>query len=288
VKSSDVRAVDEADLPQVCAFLEQHANTSMFMLSNLAMNGLRVGTTMNSGDFKIIEEGGEVSAVFCLTRRGNLFAETGGRTEFAPAIVDSCRAEPIPIGGVLGEWKLAQAIWSILRNNPVFKELYAAKEILQTLDLDEVSQPTAASQVRQLRADDFEQWDVLSSAFCVEEGMPVQGTVTDRQVVFVRSVDARRWWGYFEKGHLLAMAGLNAVYKQLGQVGGVYTVPDRRRAGLSRATMNALLADSVHVHRLKRLVLFTGEHSHAARRLYVSLGFSTVGDYAILMCEPLR
>jgi predicted GNAT family acetyltransferase len=94
-------------------------------------------------------------------------------------------------------------------------------------------------------------------------------------------------WGYFEEGRLLAMAGLNAVYNRLGQVAGVYTVPDRRRSGLSRATMNALLADSAHVHSLKRLILCTGEHNKPAQHLYATLGFSTIGHFALLMCEPM-
>jgi RimJ/RimL family protein N-acetyltransferase len=282
-----LRAVNETDLPQVCAFLEQHANTSMFMLSNLAMNGPRIGEALNSGDFKMIEKGAEICAVFCLTRRTSILAEAGGRTEFAPAIVEACRAEPIPIGGVLGEWKLAEAIWSVLRNTPGFKEMYAGKEILQTLDLAQVTLPAPRPQVRPLRAEDFEHWDLMNAAFCAEEGLPLLGTPADRQALFVRSAAARRWWGYFEDGHLLAMAGLNAVYKQMGQVGGVFTAPDRRRAGLSRATMNALLSDAVLVHELGRLVLFTGEHSHAARPLYQSLGFITVGDFALLMCAPI-
>lgn len=283
-----LRAVNENDLPKVYRFLEQHANTSMFMLNNLELNGPRLGTALNSGDFKVIEEDGNVCAVVCLTRRTSILAEAGGRTDFAPAIVEACRAEPIAIGGVLGEWKLAEAIWSILRKSPEFKELYAAKEILQTLDLDRVTLPALRPQVRQLRAEDFEYWDLMNAAFCAEEGLPVQGTSVERQAVFARSAEARRWWGYVEDGRLVAMAGLNAVYKQLGQVGGVYTAPDRRRSGLSRATMNALLSDAVRVHALKRLVLFTGEHSHAARRLYESLGFVTAGDFALLMCAPLE
>ena len=83
------------------------------------------------------------------------------------------------------------------------------------------------------------------------------------------------------------MAGLNAVHRQLGQVGGVYTVPNRRRLGLSRATMHALVTDSIRVHGLERLILFTGEHNHAARHLYDRLGFSTIGDFALLMCAPM-
>ena len=114
------------------------------------------------------------------------------------------------------------------------------------------------------------------------------GTPDERERLFLRSAELRRWWGYFEDDRLVAMACLNAVYKRLGQVGGVYTVPARRGFGFSRATMNALLADSVQVHGLERLILFTGEHNEAARHIYKTLGFSTIGDFALLMCAPER
>jgi predicted GNAT family acetyltransferase len=117
--------------------------------------------------------------------------------------------------------------------------------------------------------------------------MPLRGTPAERQALFEQIVQACRMWGYIEDGRLLAMAGLNEVYKHLGQVAGVYTVPDRRRSGLSRAVMNALLADSAHLHSLKRLILFTGEHNQPAQHLYATLGFSTIGHFALLMCEPI-
>ena len=144
------RAVDETNLPLVRAFLEQHADTSMFMLNNLTVHGPRIGSALNSGNFNVIEERGDVRAVFCLTRRTIILAEAGGHTEFAQAIVEACRAEPIPVGGVVGEWKLAEAMWSILRNSPGFKEVYASKEILQACDLSRITAPVAISQVRHL------------------------------------------------------------------------------------------------------------------------------------------
>ena len=82
------------------------------------------------GTTKSSRKTGQVCAVFCLARRTMLLAAAGGRTEFARTIVDACREEPIPIGGVMGEWNLAESIWSILRTNPSFNEVYAAKEIL--------------------------------------------------------------------------------------------------------------------------------------------------------------
>lgn len=226
-------------------------------------------------------------AVFCLTRRTNILAEADGPTKFAQTIVEACQAELIPIGGVIGEWNLAEAIWSVLEANSRFKELYASREVLQARDINEVNPFTERSHVRHLHVDDFEQWDRMNAAFCAEDGMPLQGTPAERKVLFEQITQACRMWGYFEDGRLCAMAGLNAVYKHLGQVAGVYTVPDRRRLGLSRATMNALLADSAHVHSLKRLILFTGEHNKPAQHLYATLGFSTIGHFALLMCEAI-
>jgi len=284
-----VRAVDEQDLPIVRRFLEQHADTSMFLLSSLATNGPRMGEALNSGDFKLIEHDGDVRAVFCLTRRTPILAQACGRTEYARAIVEACLQEPGPIGGVLGEWPLADAIWSILRERPSFKEIYACKEILQARDLTEAdASRDATPHVRPLRPQDFDQWDALNHAFAQQEGLPRHGTPAERKSLFEDATRAGRWWGYFEDDRLSSTAGLNALYKHIGQVGGVYTVPEKRGLGFSTTTMMTLMADSVRVHGLRRLVLFTGDHNRAARRVYDRLGFATIGDFALLMCEPIE
>jgi len=280
-----VRVVDESNVAAVFAFLEQHADTSMLLLGSLAANGPRIGSALNSGNFKMIDTGSGVCAVFCLTRHA-ILAETGGRTEFAQTIVDACRQESIPIRGVIGEWRLAEATWSTLKRGPGFSEVFASKEILQALDLRRVRPPTPDLHVRHLGADDFQQWDRLIAGYCAEEGLPMHENPEERDKFYRRSAELLRWWGYFEDDRLVAIASLNAVYKRLGQVGGVYTEPARRRFGFSRATMNALIADSVQLHGLERLSLFTGERNSAARHMYTTLGFSTIGDFALLMCAP--
>ena len=50
-----VRAVDESNLAAVLTFLEQHADTSMFLLGNLDVNGPRITPALNSGNFKMID-----------------------------------------------------------------------------------------------------------------------------------------------------------------------------------------------------------------------------------------
>ena len=78
--------VDAGNVAQARAFLEQNLETSLFLLSNLESYGHRVGDSLNSGNFKLLATGGRIDAVFCLSRRGNLLAQTGGRTDLAAAI----------------------------------------------------------------------------------------------------------------------------------------------------------------------------------------------------------
>ena len=54
--------------------------------------------------------GRAIVAVFCLTRRGNLLVQGGGRIDLAEQIFEACEAEPIEVRGIVGEWPLAEAL----------------------------------------------------------------------------------------------------------------------------------------------------------------------------------
>jgi predicted GNAT family acetyltransferase len=272
-----------SSLEQTRAFLESHAPTAMFLLSNLAELGAHLGSHMNSGNYKCIEQNGELCAVFCLTRRGNLLVEAGGRTDLAPLILKACSNEPIEIQGVIGEWRAADSIWQRLKESPGFAESFASKEILQSLQLRRGQRrPSGPGTVRLLDSEDYLQWEPVNAAYLAEEGLPRQGTPDQWRSDFEQAVRERRWWGGFEGALLVSTAALNARYARMGQVGGVYTVPERRRRGWSRAVMHELLGDSIRLHGLERLILFTGERNTAARALYRSLGFETIGEFALL------
>ncbi len=96
--------VTDADVLLATTFLERYPETSLLLLSTLRAFGSRLGESLYSGNVKAIVEGGEIAAVWCLTRSGNLVAQAAGRTDFAEAIVSSCGEEPIAMRGVLGEW----------------------------------------------------------------------------------------------------------------------------------------------------------------------------------------
>jgi predicted GNAT family acetyltransferase len=284
-----IRHVTDPDLQRVRAFLESHVDTSLFLLSTLAALGPRLGSHLNSGNFRLIEEGGQVVAVFCLTRRGNLLVQAGGRTELAERIFEDIEAEPLEVRGIVGEWPMAEALWKLLRADPRFEPTHALKDVLYRLMLKETARPAGGPlheslTVRALDADDFVQWERLNSAYFAELSLPLQATFEQRRTDFMVRIRSGLWWGAFDDCYdLVSIAAINATYGSMGQVGGVYTRPADRRKGLAKAVMRLLIEDCRKRLRFEKLILFTGEDNTSARKLYQSLGFEEAGGFGLLL-----
>jgi RimJ/RimL family protein N-acetyltransferase len=301
-----IRNVETDDLERVRGFLEAHVDTSLFLLSNLAIFGPRLADHGNSGNYRLVEEAGQVVAVFCLTRRGNLLVQAAGRAELAESILESCEGETIEVCGVAGEWPTAAALWELLRADPRFEPTLGSKDVLYRLPLAEGAEVTRTAAplprraagasrdslrcasvaevvVRALDASDFQQWERLNSAYCAELKLPVPVLDDAHALEFARRTRAKWWWGAFVGRQLAAIVGLNAAYGSVGQVGGVYARPEDRKKGLARAAMELLIEDSREHHHFTRLILFTGEENPGARRLYESLGFELTGAFGLLL-----
>ncbi|NNM54136.1 MAG: GNAT family N-acetyltransferase [Spirochaetales bacterium] len=82
-----------------------------------------------------------------------------------------------------------------------------------------------------------------------------------------------------EDGIPLAKAGTNALIPDWGQLGGVFTRPDRRGEGLQRRVLQFLLAELARTGR--GACLFVKVNNHRAQKLYQSLGFSVEGPFEI-------
>jgi len=280
-----IRHVTDSDLERVRAFLESHVDTSLFLLSTLAALGPRLGNHLNSGNFRRIEEGGEIVAVFCLTRRGNLLVQAGGRVDLAEQIFEACESETIEVRGVVGEWPMAEALWKLLRADPRFATTHHLKDVLYRLMLKDTMGPMPGTpNVRLLDAADFAQWERLNTAYFAELSLPLQATLEQRRNDFIMRVRSGLWWGAFDDSYeLVSIAALNATYGMLGQVGGVYTRPADRRKGCSHAVMQMLITDCRQRLGFEKLVLFTGEDNTSARNLYESLGFEAAGAFGLLL-----
>jgi ribosomal protein S18 acetylase RimI-like enzyme len=284
---SMIRHITASDLGRVRAFLESHVDTSLFLLSTLASLGPQLSPHLNSGNFRVIEEQGAVVAVFCLTRRGNLLVQAGGRADLAEHIFEACKTEPIEVRGVVGEWATAEALWMLLRADPRFEPTHNIKDVLYSSMLREPPPGGGRSlNVHTLDAADFVQWERLNTAYFAELNLPVQATLDQRQTDFMTRIRSGLWWGAFDDRHeLVSIASINAVYGSIAQVGGVYTRPDSRRNGLARTVLQLLMEESHDRLGFEKLVLFTGEGNTAARGLYESLGFEAVGEFGLLLGE---
>jgi predicted GNAT family acetyltransferase len=280
-----IRHVTDSDLQRVRAFLESHVDTSLFLLSTLAALGPRLGHHLNSGNFRLIEEEGQIVAVCCLTRRGNLLVQAGGRTDLAEQVFEACETETIEVRGVVGEWPMAEALWKLLRADPRFETTHNLKDILYRLMLNrKPGRRVESANVRALDTGDFVQWERLNSAYFAELSLPLQATLEQRRTDFIVRIRSGLWWGAFDDCHeLVSIAALNATYGSLGQVGGVYTRPADRRKGLSRAVMQLLIEDCAKRLHFEKLVLFTGEDNMPARKLYESLEFEPAGAFGVLL-----
>ena len=281
-----IRLVATEDLERVRAVLEAHVETSLFLLSNLAIFGPRLMDHWNSGNYRLIEEAGRVVAVFCLTRRGTLLAQAAGRAELAEPIMEACESESIEISGIAGEWPTAVALWELLRADPRFEPGLASRDVLYRLALPgrpATRRLPAGSAVRPLDAGDFERWERLNTAYCAELNLPLPVVDAAHEAEFARRARARWWWGAFAGSQLAAIVGLNAAYGSVGQVGGVYARPADRRKGFARAAMELLVEEGRDYHQFDKLVLFTNEENHPARRLYDSLGFEEAGAFGLLL-----
>jgi predicted GNAT family acetyltransferase len=284
-----IRHVTDSDIDQVRAFLEGHVDTSLFLLSTLAALGPRLGHHLNSGNFRLVDEDGRVVAVFCLTRRGNLLVQAGGRRDLAEQIFEACEADPIEVRGIVGEWVTAHAIWQLLRTDPRFETTHHLKDVLYRMALHDPvgDEPeTSGIKVRALDPDDFVLWERLNTAYFTELHLPVQATLEQRRTDFVARSRSGLWWGAFDDDYdLTSIAALNATYGTLGQVGGVYTRPKDRKKGHALAVMRQLIHESRVRLDFDKLILFTGEDNRSARRLYESLGFEAAGAFGLLLGE---
>ena len=206
--------------------------------------------------------------------------QLGNRVDLAPAIVEGAKSDKLPIRGVLGEWQSSKPVWDLLRADGFLRETVASKELFYRLNLTGSFTPvTPVVDVRLLTSHDHNLWEPVCVAFQHETGESLLGSREQRKAAFDGSSALGHWWGAFENEQLVSIAAVIASYAGLAQVGAVFTIPERRRRGISRAVMTRLILDSRDVHRLARLCLFTEERNTPARQLYESLGFERFGHF---------
>lgn len=263
-------------------FLKKNEEYSLFLLSNLETYGLKLSHDLYSGNFKILRKAEEILAVFCLTKKGTLLVQSVSQNDtHYQAIIEACLDEKIPISGVLGEWNCAYVLWNLLKHkNIIQKDLFIEREILYTLEVASTAY-LPDPHARLLQAMDCDLWITLRENYTKEMGFP-SNTMEEMRAEFVTKVAQKITWGFFLEEQLVAIADLNACSSDLGQLGGVYTMPEFRKRGFSTRLICHLIQDIKAVHHIRKLIIFTGENNYEARKVYESLNVIPYGYYALL------
>jgi predicted GNAT family acetyltransferase len=281
-----VEPVDRSTLGKTTSFLKRHENYSLFLLGNLEQQGPKMTSAPNSGNFKLIRYHGSIIAVFCLTRRGNLIVQSiMSENWLLESILRACQQEDIPLFGLCGEWSFCFALWNFLKAKGVIQEeTLVSKEILYTLTLAQ-KDLTGDSNVRLLTTADYPDWKRLIYDYLDELNLPNFFTEDQRYQAFLEKVKAKVLWGYSLDHHIVSMAELNAKARGLGQLGGVYTVPEHRRKGFSTSVLRQLMKDCVETHHIEKMTIFTRDTNDSAQRLYESFGAKRVGYYGLMFSQ---
>jgi ribosomal protein S18 acetylase RimI-like enzyme len=276
------RLVD-ARVPAARAFLEARLETSLFLLASLDRYGPDATEIPTSGNYYELSAADRIEAVFAITRRGHLLAQTGGRRDLVPTILETCRSKGLTVTGVVAEWNAAEAIHAELTAAGSFAPSYVSRNLVCHREMhhddDELNAPVL---VRRLRPGDFDDWFAMYDAFLRDQGSVTPPKRDDLQTHFERRSAAGWWWGAFDGPRLVGIVAVDEEYRTACQIGGLYVDPHDRRRGIARALMAGLQRDCLADAPACRMVLFVRSDNRSAQVFYAGLGFEGAGHFGLI------
>ena len=279
----DIRILGAGDEDRLDRFLQQHADSSLFLRSNLKIAGLVDRGQALQGTYAAALRQDEIVAVAGHFWNENLILQAPERaTELATAAIKASRRR---VGGLIGP---PEQVMATRRGLGLMDRAthIAEREILYALPLAQLSLPAPLLDgrvtCRNGRPEDcslLTDWRALYGAEISGEIETAAIRQRNRDMV-ERYIANGEQWVLEAAGTPVAASTFNARLADTVQIGGVWTPPDLRGRGYARAVVGgALLA--AHATGTSRAVLFTPEDNHAAQRAYESLGFRPIGDYSI-------
>lgn len=289
--SVEVRLLSPGDEPHMEALLAAHADSSIFLRRNIAVTGLIDRGERYQGTWAGAFEDGRLVAVAQHSRFSTVLLQAP--MHVAAVTREAVRASGRPVGGFVGPWAQALAARTALGfdGTPVRMESH---EGLYALPLEALVVPDqlarGAWRCRRARADELDllaAWRVGYNVETMEQADGPAVRAASREEIESGLAEGAGWVLEAD-GELVAYQQFNAMLPDVVQVGGVWTPPPLRGRGYARAVVaGALLA--ARADGVRRSVLFTGETNIPARRAYAALGFTRVGDWALIFFEePAR
>lgn len=280
-----IRALGPADVAALEAFLERHADSSLFLRSNLRAGGVIDRGEPFQATYVGAFEDDHLVGVAAHGWNGNVLLQ-------APACIGSVVRTAVErsgraVAGIIGPWaQLCAARHALLMDaRPVRLE---SREGLFGLALTDLVRPAALAaagiRCRPTRESDLD----LATRWRVAYSVEILGADEDDALRAEALTDIERQhatgaaWLLEGQDGPLAFSAFNATLPDVVQIGGVYTPPEHRGRGYARAVVAGSLV-AVAATGVRRAILFTDADNVAARRAYEAIGFREVGDYGLLL-----
>ncbi len=276
---AEIRLLHEDDRPALEALLQQHAEASMFLRSNLAKSVIEYEGKRLQGQYYGATEASAVTDLVCHAWNGVLLLQTPNvdTALITHAAADSGR----PIMGLIGPWPQVEAARRALRLNARTTTIDSCEDFF-TLDLSalDATFPDGC-------ACRFAQLEDLGKLVQWRDGYEREllgRTLGDAELEAMvrRGIEEQNLFVLYRNGQLLAQSAFNAELPDCVQVGGVFTPPDQRGRGYGGAVVAASL-EQARFRGVQSAVLFTQKDNIAARRAYERIGFRRAGDFGLIL-----
>jgi RimJ/RimL family protein N-acetyltransferase len=290
----DVRVLGPGDEPRIVELLGQHADSSLFLRRNLLAGLVDHGDRYQgawAGAFDATTGDSRLVAVAMHSWFGSVLMQAP--VHLAAVVAAAVRASARPVAGFIGPRIQALAARDALglAEAPMRMESH---EGLYALSLEALVVPallaSGRARARRLRTADLALLTEWRVGYRVDTNAEHDGPelrTASRADVEIGLAEGSGWILELD-GTPVAYQQFNAMMSDVVQVGGVWTPPSLRGRGYARSVVaGALLA--ARAEGVRRSVLFTGETNLAARRAYAALGFTRVGDWALIFLkQPAR
>jgi predicted GNAT family acetyltransferase len=285
VTESGIRILGDGDEQALDRFLMRHADSSLFLRSNLRVAGLVDHGQALQGTYAAAARAGEIVGVAGHFWNENLILQAPEQAaELASAAIRASRRR---LGGLIGPH---EQVSSVRRGLGLMDRVthMAEREILYALPLAQLTLPAPLVDGRvTCRGGRPEDCGLLAdwrARYGVETSGEIETEAVRRRnlATIERYIARGEQWVLEAAGAPVAASTFNAHLADTVQIGGVWTPPELRGRGYARAVVGGSLLGARQAG-IGRAVLFTPESNHAAQRAYESLGFRPIGDYSVTL-----
>lgn len=283
--STQIRKLNNNDVPEVERFLARHADTSMFIRSNMRNAGLEYESRDYAGEYWGVYESSKLVGVIAQYWNGNVMMQVPQAQHLIDVTQILMKEHTRPIKGILGDAEQSDIVINLLG---LKSSDFAVNETegLFALDLNDlVFQPregcsliSPADMDQKLLFDWMKAYDIEALGSQDNEALDkriAEGIIGKWQIEHRRVL--------LDNGVPVSLVGCNAQVEYVNQIGPVWTPPEHRNKGYARLALAMFLKDE-KAKGIERSILFTKDGS-AAERAYLAIGYKRIGAFKLALLK---